>query len=406
MDKEFDMELARRFLKMYQRADKKGKGEMLSQYCSLTDKSRDVAIKRFNRQLMLSPATKKADTCKCRRGRPRVYNRVHDAIVKECWQLAGLICAEKLHPMLDVYIEQLLNNNMLSHYSLSDIETTRAISLGTLKNIIKDFPRPATKRHKGNAFIYQKVPIIADFGKYSYIKPGYIEVDFVEHNGGSSSGAFAVTGIYTDLYSQWTVRAGGYGKNLQSVAEIDKIAHEKIPFDCLHYHPDNDKAILRILFERVRENPVVKLSRSRPYKKNDNAHVEQKGGDKVRKLIGYFRFDTEIEVKLLNKIYKQADLIDNYFIACAKLKEKVKDSKGKTIKKVYEPPMTPYQRLMLCNEVPDELKRRLKKIYERLNMVELKQEMDRLIEELINSKLGVYTQTKKKFHGQKLLSIQ
>jgi hypothetical protein len=85
----------------------------------------------------------------------------------------------------------------------------------------------------------------------------------------------------------------------------------------------------------------------------------------------------------------------------------VKDSKGKTIKKkVYEPPMTPYQRLMLCYEVPDESKRRLKKIYGSLNMVRLKQEMDMLIEELINSKLGIYTQTKKKFHGQKLLSIQ
>jgi hypothetical protein len=106
MDKEFDMELTRRFLRMYQKADKKGRGEMLSQYCSLIDTSRDAAIKRFNRQLMLSSVTKKADICKCRRGRPRVYNRVHDAIVKECWQLAGLICAEKLHPMLDVYIEQ------------------------------------------------------------------------------------------------------------------------------------------------------------------------------------------------------------------------------------------------------------------------------------------------------------
>jgi hypothetical protein len=76
MDKEFDMELTMRFLKMYQKADKKGRGEMLSQYCSLIDISRDAAIKRFNRQLMLSPPTKKADTYKCRRGRPSVYNRV------------------------------------------------------------------------------------------------------------------------------------------------------------------------------------------------------------------------------------------------------------------------------------------------------------------------------------------
>lgn len=401
-EKEFDMKLTMRFLKMYQKADKKGKGEMLFQYCDLTDVSRDAALKRFSRRLMLSPVTKKVEAYKFRRGRQRVYGRVHAEILKECWQLAGLICAEKLYPMLDVYIEQLLNNNMLCNYSLSDIQTARAISLGTLKRVIKDFPRPAIKKHKGNAFIYQKVPIVADFGKYSYEKTGYIEVDFVEHNGGSSSGVFAVTGVYTDLYSQWTVRASGHGKNLQSATEIDRIAHEKIPFRCLHYHPDNDKTILRILFEKVRNNPVIQLSRSRPYKKNDNAHVEQKGGDKVRKLIGYFRFDTDKEVRLLNEIYKRADLIDNYFIACAKLKEKVKDSRGKTIKKVYEAPMTPYQRLISSPEASNELKRRLKKIYGSLNMVKLKQEMDMLIEKLINSKLGINIQIKKRFHGQKL----
>lgn len=166
---------------------------------------------------------------------------------------------------------------MLSNYKWLDIETVRSISLGTLKNIIKDFPRPATKKHKGNAFIYQKVPIIADFGKYSYDSPGYIEVDFVEHNGGTSSGVFAISGVYADLYSQWTVRACGHGKNLQSVTGIDKIAHDKIPFNCLHYHPDNDKTILRILFERIRNNPVIKLSRSRPYKKNEPSTCRTKG---------------------------------------------------------------------------------------------------------------------------------
>jgi hypothetical protein len=72
------------------------------------------------------------------------------------------------------------------------------------------------------------------------------------------------------------------GKNLNSVSEIDKIAHSRIPFEVLHYHPDNDKTILRVLFDKVRKNGAM-ISRSRPYKKNDNAHVEQKGGDKVRK---------------------------------------------------------------------------------------------------------------------------
>jgi len=196
------------------------------------------------------------------------------------------------------------------------------MSVGTLKRIIMEFDKPVfKKRHKGNAFLYTQIPIIADFGKNAYKSPGYIEVDFVEHNGGNSSGRFAITAVYTDLSSQWTVRASGWGKNLESIKEMDEIAHGRIPFPVLHYHPDNDKGILKVLFDRVR-NKQIGLSRSRPYKKNDNAHVEQKGGDKVRKLVGYLRYDTEEEVKILNQIYHVADLIENFFVPTMKLKYK------------------------------------------------------------------------------------
>jgi len=95
----------------------------------------------------------------------------------------------------------------------------------------------------------------------------------------------------------------------------------------LHYHPDNDKCILKVLFERVREGGDIRLSRSRPYKKNDNAHVEQKGGDKVRKLVGYLRYDTPQEVELLNEIYEIADLIENFFIPTLKLRCRIKDDR-------------------------------------------------------------------------------
>jgi len=144
---------------------------------------------------------------------------------------------------------------------------------------------------------------------------------------------------------------------------------QKRKFDVLHYHPDNDKTILKALFEKVKGNNEVNLSRSRPYKKNDNAHVEQKNGDKVRKLVGYFRYESEEEVSLLNEIYSKADLLDNFFIASFKLKNKVKNDKGKTIKKEYEKPKTPYQRLLESNTVSEKTKSQLKKTYESLNMV-------------------------------------
>lgn len=119
MNKEFDMKLTMRFLKMYQKADKKGKGEILFQYCDLTDVSRDAALKRFSRRLMLSPVTKKVEAYKFRSDRQRIYGRVHAEILKECWQLAGLICAEKLYPILLGYNKMQPMDELSKEYIIS-----------------------------------------------------------------------------------------------------------------------------------------------------------------------------------------------------------------------------------------------------------------------------------------------
>ena len=386
MIKEFEMELLRRQFKEYLKARKKEKSRIITQYCEITGVKRGTATKRFSR-FKKSYLFKEKDSFKGRSkrgGRKRKYNSIHKEIVKRCWQLSGCICAEKLHPMLSTYIEHLERNGLLSFYEQRFIEEVKQISLGSLKRIIRDFPKTSKRRQKGNAFIYQKVPIIAGFSKYSFERPGYVEVDFVEHNGGSSSGTFAITGVYTDLYSQWIARASGLGKNLHSMSEIDRIAHSRIPYEIIHYHPDNDKTILKVLFERVRGKETTMLSRTRPYKKNDNAHVEQKGGDKVRKVVGYFRFQREEEVKILNEIWRRADLIDNFFIACFKLKEKIKDERGKTIKKVYEKPKTPYQRLIESGYLDERRKKELRRIYEGLDMVKLRREIEDLIDMLID----------------------
>jgi hypothetical protein len=93
---------------------------------------------------------------------------------------------------------------------------------------------------------------------------------------------------------------------------------------------------------RTQQKHSFILSRSRPYQKNDNAHVEQKNDDKVRKLVGYYRYDTEQEIRLLNLLYERSDLLDNFFIASAKLEEKIRDNKGRVIRRVHDKPKTPY----------------------------------------------------------------
>jgi hypothetical protein len=154
--------------------------------------------------------------------------------------------------MIGKYIEQLEDAGDLILYPAEVIKQVDKIPLGTLKKIMRSFPRQHKSIHKGNFEIYKQVPIVANFGKYAMENPGYVEVDYVEHNGGNSSGTFAITGVYTDIFSQWVVRASGLGKNLRSVEDIDKKVHQKIFHPIVHYHPDNDKSILKLLFERIK----------------------------------------------------------------------------------------------------------------------------------------------------------
>src|ERR671922_1305379 len=377
---DFDMKLTQKRAKQYQNVNKKTKSAIITDYCYLTQATRNTASKRFCKEIKniyprLLPSTYKT------RGPKKKFKGVHTRIVKKCWELAGNICAERLHPMVAIYIEQLHKGGLLKDYSTEDIAITKSISLATLKRVIATFPSTSSKKHKGNAFVYKQVPIVAHFGQFSD-RAGY-----VEHNGGNCSGLFVITGTYTDIFCGWVARAAGLGKNLASVSNIDKIVHTRVFHPVLHYHPDNDKTILKILFERMMNNKEGQkrsfmLSRSRPYQKNDNAHVEQKNDDKVRKLVGYHRYDTQEEVNLLNLLYEKSDLLDNFFIAGAKLKGKIRDSKERVIRRVHDKPKTPYQRLMECNEISRRTKQKLKSIYESLDMIELRQNINKIMQEL------------------------
>jgi hypothetical protein len=383
MADKFEMKLTQKLAKEYKEGNKKEKGKILDRYCKLTGAKRNTAAKRFRRKMRNPyPRALKVYTGR-KRGPKKKYTIVHRKIIRHCWELSGQICGERLRPMLEIYLDQLGKNSQLNFYQARDIAQVKKIPLGTLKKIMADFPSTNKGKRKGNAEIYKEVPIVANFGKFAHQKPGCVEIDFVEHNGGNSQGKFAITGQFVDVYSQWIARSASLGKSQKSIEKIDKLAQQKIYHPIYHYHPDNNKSILNILHQKTRDDKQKKLSRSRPYKKNDNAHVEQKNGDKVRKLVGYFRYDTKEESRLLNRIYNRADLLDNFFIPSAKLKSKVRDKKGRVIKRCHDEPKTPYQRLISYKKISRKTKKNLTKIYTGLNMVILRREVDLLIDELL-----------------------
>ena len=115
--------------------------------------------------------------------------------------------------------------------------------------------------------------------------------------------------------------------------------------------------------------------------------MEQKNDDKVRKLVGYWRYDTEEELKLLNLLYEKADMLDNFFIPSVKLIEKIRDDRGRVIRRVHDKPKTPYQRLMEYKPISDKTKQKLKRIYNSLDMIELRQEINKTLQKLYEIQL-------------------
>jgi len=388
------MQLTQRQVQKYVKSTRKEKGEIISRYCELTKVSRNLASKRF-RKIAKNPYPRALPVKKHkgkRRGCKAKYTSIHKAIIKKVWELSGEICGERLHPVIENYIQQLEVNDKLKYYGKRYIKESKTVSERTLKRIIAQFPKLLNKKKvKGKADIYKIIPIHAYFGENTN-KPGYVEIDYVEHSGGNSSGTFAITGSYVDICLGWLTRASGLGKSLKSVGEIHDKNENKILHLVYEYHTDNAKPILHILLER-KLNPGFKqerridyqISRSRPYHKEDNGHVEQKNGDKVRKLVGYHRYDTQEQITLLNQLYDIEDLISNFFLPSQKLIEKTKDDKGRTINKKYEKAKTAYQRLIEEDSIDRKIKKRAREIYNNLNLIKLREQSEKIKDKLFNN---------------------
>lgn len=392
MTDNFDMKLTKKLTKRYRKETKCEKGKILDEYCKITGVKRNTAVQRLQRKLILPSFLGLKKRKYMRRGPKRRYVSIHKAILKKCWKLSGRLCAERLTPMIGVYLHELKKSGELKGYQEYDSNLVRDISVSSVRRMIISYPeyKKSTRiRPKGKTALFAHIPTNARFGQ-EVVDPGYYEVDFVCHTGGTTSGRYAITGVYIDVYTQWIMRRAGWGKNLKSMKHIHSHVGSCIYHPIHAYHPDNDRTILSLLFSRLTDNTPTssfELSRSRPYQKNDNAHVEQKNGDKVRGLVGYHRYDTLLQVQLFNELYRIADLFDNFFIPSSKLIKKLVDEKGRVKKRIHDKAQTPYQRLMKNKRISPMVKGRLKKLYESLNMVELRCQIEAMLKH-INHTIG------------------
>jgi hypothetical protein len=208
-----------------------------------------------------------------------------------------------------------------------------------------------------------------------------MEMDLVGHDGGVIDSQHAFTLNAVDIASGWNCSRALKNKAQVWILEgVEKI-QAKLPFPLLGIDSDNGSEFINETLYNFCQEHKITFTRSRPYRKNDSCFVEQKNYSVVRRAVGYQRFDTEEQLRLLNELYEVLDLYTNFFQPSMKLKSK--ERHGARVKKKYDEARTPYQRLLDSNYIAEESKEQLRERYRLLNPAQLKRQIEKLQQQLL-----------------------
>lgn len=347
----------------YLKGSRKQKSLILDEFCLTTDLSRKHAIRLLNGEIK---SHRNHPGPKYKYG-PEV--RRHVVIL---WEACGRICSKKMVPAIKQWLPFYYDCNDEIKYLL------RQISSSTVDRILQEHRNLIAKGRSTTSpsLIKNKIPIkLLDA---SICEPGFIEADTVAHCGTSMAGEFVNTLTMTDIYSGWTEVRAVWSKRSEAVLNAVKVIEESLPFKIKGFASDNGNEFLNNdLWTYFDQRPEkVHFVRRRPYKKNDNAHVEQKNWTHVRQLIGYDRLDDEWFVQYINDIYENYWLkLWNFFTPVMKLKSKTRV--GGRIVKQYDEPKTPFERLLESEHLSQETKQALLVRTDGLNPFVLKAELDK-----------------------------
>jgi len=370
-------------VKKYKSANRRQKGTILEELCSISGYHKKHAIRILNQKKNRLSRAKIKET----RGRPEQYPAaVYLEPLKKIWISTDQLCGKRLKMAMPLW---------LPHYSKTYEELESEIYQGLLKMSAATIDRLlASSRIKGlkglsgtkpGKILKKHIPIKTD--QWNEEKPGFLEADTVAHCGSSLEGSFVWSLTMTDICSSWTENRAVWNKGaIGVVAQVEDI-ELNLPFEILGFDSDNGSEFLNWhlirYFSNEKGTQRVQFTRSRPYHSDDNAHVEQKNWTHVRQLFGYERFGDQAVVAVMNNLYKnELSQMNNYFLPNTKLVEKQR-VESKILKK-YDKPATPYQRLMKSKHISDQKKEELTAIFNSLNPFELRKKIKTKVDHIFN----------------------
>lgn len=349
----------------YRKANRAQKTKILDEFCAVCGYNRKYALRRLN-QVPRRVGSRKP-------GRPSQYA---DAALLAALRVFWLATDQMASKRLVVALPLWLPHYELIHGPLDDPTRTKLlkISPASIDRLLQPVRAQAGRRGlagtKPGTLLKRHIPVQTD--TWDITRPGFVEADTVAHCGDSLAGSFAWSLTLTDIYSGWTECRATWNKAAQGVITQIKDIRKALPFKLLGFDTDNGSEFLNWHLVRYFQRPRqrVHFTRSRPYRKNDNAHVEQKNWSCVRQLFGYERFDQPRMVRLMNELYaNEFSLLNNYFCPSMKLIDKQRI--GAKIVRKHSIPKTPLQRLLDHPDIPQARKTQLLHTYSQLNPFEL-----------------------------------
>lgn len=286
------------------------------------------------------------------------------------------MCGKRLVPKLPDLVDALARHGELT-LGAPTRDLLCALSPATADRLLAPARRAALPRGrtttKPGSLLKHQIPM-RTFAEWDDDRPGFLEIDLVAHGGESSSGDYLPSLVLTDIATQWTQCVALKNRGEQAVATAIAHARTLPPVPLLGLDSDHGGEFIDHLLFRYCERERITFTRCRPYKKNDQCHVEQKNDSIVRQIVGDDRYEGEGAYAALSALYLPLRCFTNFFQPSVRLVSKQRD--GAKVRKRYDVAQTPYQRLLAAKEVTDAVKARLRAEYRRLNPAAIRREIE------------------------------
>jgi len=351
---------------------KEGRSRLLDEICALCGYERKYASK-----LLSGVRSLIGESGRARGGSPARYGEAERVVLKGIWLDAEQPCGKRLHAALPTWLPFYEKH----HGRLSPAlrRNVLAVSPATIDRLLS--PCRARVGSRGGfgtrpgTLLRSQIPVRTEHWDVSV--PGYMEADTVAHCGESMTGEFCWSVTLTDIHTQWTESRAVCNRSQYAVQQRIAQIEAALPFAILGFDSDNGGEFLNWhLFDYFDKRPApVPFTRSRAYRKNDNACVEQKNWTHVRQLVGYGRLEGEPVAELLNELYaKQWSFFRNFF--CPVMKHLRTEVEGSRKRRVYDRAATPFERLKQSGKADPQKLAQLEKLFAQLDPFVLKNSIE------------------------------